>query len=104
MRRVALCSVIVACLASNVLAQDRTDNAGSEPPETELKFDELQQGFDTGKHADGDYTSQAVGKKKRWQLDSGEFDLDSTAPRPRRNSGDTDGYTGFRLRLPSRPK
>lgn len=99
---VALLCVIVSVARAS--AQGAEDGVDSTPLETELELEEQTQDLNPESHEDGEYTSKPVGKQQRWQLDSGEFNLDSTAPKPRRNSGDGDGYSGFRLRLPTKPK
>lgn len=103
MRKLILTWLIASCFATSSLGQDGSDEIESVPLDTELMLEPTEEIPNPEVHSDGEYTSQGVGKKKRWQLDSGEFDLESTSPKPRRNSGDGDGYSGFRLRLPTKP-
>ncbi len=107
MRTIIIMSLAVLCsLATNGLAQDsiEIEEIETAPLDTDLILEPSEKVSDPDLKMDGKYSSEAVGKRKRWQLDSGEFDLDSTTPKPRRNSGDGDGYSGFRLRLPTKPK
>ena len=46
-----------------------------------------------------DYNSHAVGRRKRWQLDSGHIDSEAVTPRLRESDSDT-SYSGIRLRRP----
>lgn len=100
---IVLALTCLAFLATHSVAQDKVDDADAAPVESDLILEPDEDVKDPELKPDGEYSSQAVGNSKRWQLDSGEFDSESTAPKPQGNSGDGDGYSGFRLRLPTKP-
>ena len=100
MRKITLLSLALVSLTCNAFAQDGVDIIDSDPLDTDLSLESLTEVPKLEPNLDGEYSSKPVGKRKRWQLDNGEFDLDSTTPKPRRESGDTDRYSGFRFRLP----
>jgi hypothetical protein len=57
----------------------------------------LDMELDDAKSAD--YNSHAVGRRKRWQLDSGHIDSEAVTPRLRESESDP-SYSGIRLRRP----
>jgi len=46
-----------------------------------------------------DFDTRTVGRRKRWQLDSGHIDSEAVTPRLRESESDT-SYSGIRLRRP----
>lgn len=102
MRKAAICSFILSWSAHEAMAQQNEIDSLDLPLKIEGEIeDPLKDATNPDLHDDGIYSSQRVGKEKKWQLDSGEFDLDSTAPHPKNSSNDTEGYSGIRLRLPT---
>ena len=46
-----------------------------------------------------EFKSRNIGRRKRWQLDSGHIDSEAVTPRLRESDSDT-SYSGIRLRRP----
>ena len=96
--RIFLAIVLAGMAMSGLQAQeagDRSFDLEFTPPGGARGAQDLDLSFELD-HA---YTSRAVGKRKKWQLDTGQFNDDSPTYRGIEDPN-LDSYSGVRLRLP----